>query len=129
MNHEPSYQQSTHLVRPLRTGSTQSLAHCLLVQLLQGRPITAASHLTLRTRQGTHALLALRADFPVSPALCGELPDAEVVFIEGGAAFVVACNDVGIKGLWWWSGVFLYGFEISAFERQVSSEFGVYSRV
>ena len=93
MNHEPSYKLLTNLVRPLRTSSTQSSAHCLLVQLLQGRPITAASHLILRARQGTHALLALRARSPVPPTLCGSLPEAKV-FIEGGGLFVVACNDV-----------------------------------
>ena len=96
-------------------GSTQSSARCLLVQLLQGRPTTAASHLTLRARQGTHALLILRARFPVSPALCGSLPEAEV-FIEGRGGFFVACNgvdDQGIEeGLTWWSdGVFLYGLK------------------
>ena len=53
--------RDTHLVRPFRTGTTQSVAHCRLVQLLQGRPTTAASHLTLRARQGTQALLAFRA--------------------------------------------------------------------
>lgn len=122
MHHESSYEYSTNLVRPLRPDSTQPSAHCLLVQLLQGRPVSAASHLTLRARQGTHALLTLRARFPVSPALCGSLPEAEV-FIEEGGAFVVAYNSVddqGIEGLPWWSdGVFLYVFEISAFKLQV----------
>lgn len=74
--------------------------------------------MTLRARQGTHVLLALRARFPVSPVLCGSLPEAEV-FIEGGGAFAVACNgvdDQGIEELTWWSeGVFLLRFEISAF--------------
>lgn len=98
MNHEPSYQYSTYLVRSLRTGSTQSSPHCLLVQLLQGRPIKAASHLTLRARQGSHALFALRARFPVFPARCGSLPEAEI-FIEGRGAFVVACNGVDDQGI------------------------------
>ncbi len=86
-----------------------------------------ASHLTLRARQGTHALLTLRARFPVSSALCGSLPEAEV-FIKGGGAFVVACNgvdDQGIEGLTWWcEGVFVLCFEIeiSAFKLHVSSE-------
>lgn len=73
---------STHLVRPLRTGSIQSWAHCLLVHPLQGRPIAAASHLILRARQGTHDLLALRARFPASPTLGASLSEAET-FIEG----------------------------------------------
>lgn len=75
--------------------------------------------MTLRARQATHALLALRVRFPVFPALRGSLPEAEI-FIEGGGAFVVACNgvdDQGIEGLMWWSeGVFLLCFEISAFK-------------
>ena len=80
MSH-PTSKPPTHLDRSLRTGSTQSLAHCLLVQLLHGRPITIASHLTLRTRQGTHDLLAWGPRFPVSPcAICGSPPE---VFIEG----------------------------------------------
>lgn len=89
----PAKAVNTHLGRPLRTRSTQSFTHCLLVQLLQGRPITVASHLTLRTRQGRHDLLALGARFPVSPcAFCGSLPE---VFIEGGrAAFIVASSGV-----------------------------------
>jgi hypothetical protein len=93
MNREPPYQQLTNLVRVLRPGRTQSSAHCLLAQLLQGRPITAALHLTLRARQGTQALLTLRARFPGSPALCGSLPEVEV-FIEGRGGFAVACNGV-----------------------------------
>lgn len=72
----------THLVRFLRTGSIHSWAHCLLVHPLQGRPIAAASHLILRTRQGTHALLALRTRLPDSPALGVSLSEAEI-FIEG----------------------------------------------
>jgi hypothetical protein len=97
MSHEPLYQESTHLVRPLRTGSIQSSAQFLLVQLLQGRPPSGASHLTLRARQGTHALLALRARFPVTPALCGSLPEAEglLLFIKG------AVYDQGIEWLAW----------------------------
>ena len=81
--------------------------------------------MTLRARQGTHALLALRVRFPVSPALRGSPPEAEI-FIEGGEAFVVACNgvdDQGIEGLTWWGEcVYLLCFEISEFKLYVSSE-------
>lgn len=35
----------------------QLSGHCLLTQPLQGSPFRAASHFTLRARQGTHALL------------------------------------------------------------------------
>jgi hypothetical protein len=97
------------------------------VQLLQGRPITAQSHLTLRARQGTHALLTLRERLPVSPTLCGPLPEVEV-FIEGGGAFAVVCNAVdnqGIEGQKDLRGgvtAFPLCFDISAFNLHVSSE-------
>lgn len=73
---------TTHLDRPLRTGSKQSLTHCLLVQLLQGRPITVASHLTLRTRQGTHDLFALEGGFPASPCTYTFCDSPTEAFIE-----------------------------------------------
>lgn len=81
-SHVSHVSHETYLLRPLRVGSTQSLAHCLLVQLLQGRPITAASHLVLRTRQGTQALLAFMTRFPTSPViLWGSPPEG---FIGAG---------------------------------------------
>ena len=87
--------------------------------------------MTLRARQGTHALLTLRARFPVSPALCGSLPEAEV-FIEEGVAFVVACNgvdDQGIEGLTWWNdGVFLYVLRFRRLNFRSARKF-VYYRV
>ena len=110
----------------MRAGSKQSLAHSLLVQLLQGSPDTAASHLTLRARHGTHDLLALRARFPVSPALCASLPVAEISIKERGRPAVPrnGVDDQGIQGHGWGSdGVFLcFYFGISAFKLQVSSE-------
>lgn len=65
--------RTTNLTRLFRTGNTQSLGDCLLVQLLQGRPTTAASHLTLRVRQGIHVLLDLVAAFLVSPIISREV--------------------------------------------------------
>jgi hypothetical protein len=62
-----------------------------------------ASHLTLRTRQGTHDLLAVGVRFPASPCpLCSSPPE---VFIEGKKRrLVVTCSAVdnqGTKGLRW----------------------------
>lgn len=54
----------TDRLRGLRADKAQVGTHCLLTQLLQGSPVTAASHLILRARQGTHALLG----FPRFPA-------------------------------------------------------------
>lgn len=65
--------QATYRLRPfsafrtLRFCIAQSAAHCLLVQLLQGNPMTAASHFTLRMRQGIQALLAVTDCFAESP--------------------------------------------------------------
>lgn len=82
-----------------------------------------ASHLTLRTRQGRHDLLALGARFPVS--LCpfrGSLPE---VFIEGEERRLLQPAVAWESGLRWQrEGV----FDIVAWKAQPGSEF-VYSRV
>lgn len=52
--------------RIFRVCRAQSSVHCLLVQLLQGKPITTASHFTLRVRQGIQALLAVTERFESS---------------------------------------------------------------
>ena len=64
--------------RTLRFCNTQSAAHCLLVQLLQGNPMTAASHFTLRKRQGIQALLAVTERFTDSSD--GATEDREMCF-------------------------------------------------
>lgn len=61
-----------YLVRPLRTLRVfrgcmmQSSVLCRLVQLLHGKPMTAASHLILRARQGRQALFAVTDRLPLS---------------------------------------------------------------
>ena len=80
--------------------------HCRPLQLLHGRPTLAASHLTFRVRQGTHALLIFRGRSSALDRFCASPPEPKVLIADAMMSTIAYGGEdpEGAEGLMWRSG-------------------------